>query len=279
MSRQQSITVIPAVIAAVTMLALLIVPTTRWRVVEQIDWSLGGRAPLVSKDVVAQEMRAHSDDVRVQIADATAEKDGRVPRLRALLARFPDSPSLYACILSQAAHDEIDLDRDETYLYNGSQPPDDTRRYRKVASPSALAAFDRDAAAGEKRDPDNAYFPLVRAIGLFAGHRDVAALAMPALMALVLVARSRTRRIPASVGIVIGFSKAAWTTACVAVLVYGALIAATMAQEIRINRDLEAMVRHEGRFCAARIGKRWPGQTEWPSEPNKPAIVSVNGPS
>lgn len=37
---------------------------------------------------------------------------------------------------------------------------------------AALAAFDADAAAGEKLDPDNAYFPFMRAVGLFAAHRD-----------------------------------------------------------------------------------------------------------
>ena len=44
-------------------------------------------------------------------------------------------------------------------------------------APADLAAFDADAAAGERLDPDNAYFPLMRAAGLFAAFRDAEGLA------------------------------------------------------------------------------------------------------
>jgi hypothetical protein len=40
-----------------------------------------------------------------------------------------------------------------------------------------LAAFDRDAAMGEGLDPDNAYFPMMRAVGLLAARQDAQALA------------------------------------------------------------------------------------------------------
>src|SRR5205823_4056767 len=52
---------------------------------------------------------------------------------------------------------------------SGSGQPPSTR--------SALEAFDRDAAAGERLDPDNAFFPFMRSVGLFAEHRDDEALA------------------------------------------------------------------------------------------------------
>ena len=48
---------------------------------------------------------------------------------------------------------------------------------KKAYERSALEAFDRDAAAGERLDPDNAFFPLMRSVGLFAEHRDDEALA------------------------------------------------------------------------------------------------------
>lgn len=41
----------------------------------------------------------------------------------------------------------------------------------------ALAQFDTDAAEGERLEPDNAYFPLMRSVGLFAANRDAEALA------------------------------------------------------------------------------------------------------
>ncbi|MCA1596958.1 MAG: hypothetical protein LC772_11115, partial [Chloroflexi bacterium] len=43
-------------------------------------------------------------------------------------------------------------------------------------TPAALADFDRNAAVGERLAPHNAYFPLMRAVGLFAGHRDCEAM-------------------------------------------------------------------------------------------------------
>jgi hypothetical protein len=47
----------------------------------------------------------------------------------------------------------------------------------KPSAPEALAAFDNDAANGERLDPDNAYFSLIRAVGLYDAHRDAEAIA------------------------------------------------------------------------------------------------------
>src|SRR5262249_21692747 len=47
----------------------------------------------------------------------------------------------------------------------------------ELPSAEALAAYDRDAAVGGRLDPDNAYFPFMRAAGLLAGRRDEEALA------------------------------------------------------------------------------------------------------
>ena len=56
--------------------------------------------------------------------------------------------------------------------------PRAARATRRTAPPPPhLAAFDAEAAAGERLDPDNAYFPLMRAVGLFAAHRDAEGLA------------------------------------------------------------------------------------------------------
>ncbi len=41
-----------------------------------------------------------------------------------------------------------------------------------VATPEDFAEYDRVASEGERTDPDNAYFPVLRAAGLYANHRD-----------------------------------------------------------------------------------------------------------
>lgn len=53
-------------------------------------------------------------------------------------------------------------------------PPSSRPNPQSLIPPAAehLAAYDRDAKEGERLDPDNAYFPLMRAVGLFAARRD-----------------------------------------------------------------------------------------------------------
>lgn len=102
----------------------------------------------------------------------------KVDRLRALEARFPNRPSLYANILRYATQDQVVIHRDEPAMLTGEPAPQlGTDRQTQSSTPEPLAAFDRDAAEGERLDSDNAYFPLMRAVGLFAAHRDDDALA------------------------------------------------------------------------------------------------------
>ena len=71
-----------------------------------------------------------------------------------------------------ATHKEIHLTRPEETLLQAS--PVAQRDARPETPPTAAqeSAFDADAAAGERLDPDNAYFSFMRAAGLFAAHRD-----------------------------------------------------------------------------------------------------------
>jgi hypothetical protein len=179
--------------------ALLIWPTTRWLVRAQLgrlapwgvsasEWpaSLAGVIHGGSERSAAATHRLAAtmpDDFQAQLAAAVTPAPGqpfgvtqKVANLRELARRFPDKPSVYANILRFATGGPVRVHRDEERLIW----PHDSEASRQVQHPSdadQLAAFDRDAAEGERLDQENAYFPLMRAIGLFDAHRDVEALA------------------------------------------------------------------------------------------------------
>lgn len=89
--------------------------------------------------------------------------------LQSLAADFPaHRVAVYAYLLARervwiARDREIDLYTDGVPSFTGQQTS---------CSPEALSIFDQDAAEGERLDPDNSYFPLMRSAGLFAAHRD-----------------------------------------------------------------------------------------------------------
>jgi hypothetical protein len=183
------------------LLALLIAPATRRLVLAQIGLTLPVPATVAS--VAGSELgthpnpfepdiafhNAHSlaaqrpDDLQLQIANAVLLHEGdtskqKIERLRTLESRFADRPSLYANILRYEAmgwvksHHETEQAEMSEYGAGHTQPgkpqPIDVAEY---------AAYDRDAAAGERLNPNNAYFPFMRAIGLFGNSRDAEALA------------------------------------------------------------------------------------------------------
>ena len=107
----------------------------------------------------------------------------KVQRLRALEGRFGDQPSLYANILRYETSGRIRPQHQaEQYDLAGSPLPANIGKkeispVEKAAETVAYAAYDHDAAQGERLDPDNAYFPFMRAVGLFGAHRDDEAIA------------------------------------------------------------------------------------------------------
>ncbi len=149
------------------------------------DFDLGAktelaRPPAALLDLKLQEAAQHyPDDYAIQLA-CTLETRSPLPvdeRMRALIPRFPNHPALYAHILRYATSKEIGFRREEEYLLTGTSAAQSPSYPPPAPTPVQLAAFDRDAAIGERIDPDNAYFPFMRAIGLFAAHRDAEALA------------------------------------------------------------------------------------------------------
>ena len=168
-------------IAFGVLLALLVAPQTRWLVRMQVF-----PAALFRPDRYEQEkqvfVRQHPNDYQIQLAGQTrGDSSAQLDAARRLVLRFPNNASLRANILRYATAKEILMSRDEDFLLSG-QPvpvggsgPNDPKPH--LPTPAHLAAFDADAAVGERLDPDNAYFPFMRAFGLFAAHRDVEGLA------------------------------------------------------------------------------------------------------
>ena len=159
-------------IAFGVLLALLVAPQTRWLV--RLSFTALSVQPGRDGPQRQRIVEAHPNDFQIQLAGRT-EGDTRTPLEynRALVPRFPKSASLRAAILREATTNEVRLHRNEDNLLEGTpvvpfQPGPDN----PVSSPTQLAAFEADAAAGEKLDPKNAYFPFMRAVGLFASHRD-----------------------------------------------------------------------------------------------------------
>ena len=165
----------PLVYAALTALVfalLLLAPPTRWLVrMQAFPGSVGGG------DGRAGFVRSHPDDYQVHLSGQTDfERQTAVHYARSLVPRFPDNPSLRANILRYATEDQIYLKRPEENLLSGQPVPAVSEELGRD-TPAHLAAYDADAAAGERLDPDNAYFPLMRAVALFAAYRDDEALA------------------------------------------------------------------------------------------------------
>jgi len=104
--------------------------------------------------------------------DPLLERQTRNQRIEALCQRFPDNPSAYANVLHYMTIGEVYARRDD----DGSGPdPNADKRSHPVSSES-LERFEAAVQKGRQLDPDNAYFPMMQAVGLFAIHRDAEAL-------------------------------------------------------------------------------------------------------
>lgn len=170
------------------LLALLIAPQSRWLVRCQlalVGLTIGSPfgETTVQEGWAQRAAAAHPADFPMQMVALRGRDTGNsAASLRTLAPRFGSNPSLYANLLRYEVR-RSDADKQGVYL---DRPEEDeleasvvgrTRRTPATPSPAVLAAFDADAARGEQLDPTNAYFPMMRAIGLFAAHRDAAGLA------------------------------------------------------------------------------------------------------
>lgn len=146
-------------------------------------------ADRLQADLTAQRREAdrHPDDFPMQLAAALrTSPSGKVPdvptrllQLRALEPRFADRPALYATLLRIACGNTVRTNRPEEDLQKFFKEGPSGKETRKAtpSRPEDLALFDAEAAEGERLDPDNALFPLLRSVGLFGAGRDDEAIA------------------------------------------------------------------------------------------------------
>ncbi|MEJ5253324.1 MAG: hypothetical protein HPY54_08175 [Chthonomonadetes bacterium] len=118
----------------------------------------------------------HPSDYLAQLSWAMSQTSMQASsqNLRALLPRFGDRPSLYAHILRYSTSSNVVIYRQEEQILAQGRIPDPTSLPPPPPPPppEVLAEFDRIAREGERLDPDNAFFPMMRAVGYFAGKRD-----------------------------------------------------------------------------------------------------------
>ena len=93
-------------------------------------------------------------------------------RLTALSLHFPDRPGPYAHLLRLMTMSTVRQSRSKEEARFQHWMGKAALQDRQIGCAESWAAFDNAAAQGEKLDPDNAYFPLMRAIGLFDAKRD-----------------------------------------------------------------------------------------------------------
>lgn len=176
---------------ATILLVLLVIPATGWLMVLQLRSLVrpfdalypffspyNPRMPSAVKQRRNRIASENPDDYSVQLATALCPDDWQqvAPSLRRILPRFPDKPALYAHIL-RYAYVELGLPhRDEEYLIDGSSPYWKSG-HQPLPKPELLHDLDHIASVGERLDPDNAYFPMMRAAFQFIAHRDENALA------------------------------------------------------------------------------------------------------
>ena len=176
------------------LILLFLIPQTGWIIRRQIpiqwylplptaDWlrsagipNLFPPGPQKAREVLQYEAARHPRDFRRHLTAALDSRGGCKDRFSAvatqLLPLFPREPAVYGELLRYSAGDQVRLYRSEenTYLgltdkLNGDTP-----------DPALLRRFEQWASAGEKLDPDNAFFPYMQALALFDMQRDPEAL-------------------------------------------------------------------------------------------------------
>ena len=175
-------------------LALFLWPVTHWLVRSQITSAFlpnrfnvemeffGNTSSGKPGNEVSEVAKRHPDDIAMQFVEATqtrAKEQDRLPamaRVMTLTQRFPDNSELSANALRIANRGPVMVHRDENSLLEGVIPQHPEGEKFAPNREEYLAWFDKVAEEGERLEPDNAYFPFMHSISLFATHRDDEAL-------------------------------------------------------------------------------------------------------
>ncbi len=130
-------------------------------------------------DKIVRLVAENPADYTVQLAFAVYGPDAH-PRsigLIALLGKFPREPSAYAAALRICTIEGVRIERpEEDPPATSASDPALGHLMQPSPTPSQFKEYDDVAQRGERIDPENAYFPMMRAVGLFAVRRDEMAL-------------------------------------------------------------------------------------------------------
>lgn len=164
------------------LITILIVPTLRGLFFLPLSMLVFNGNPTQLRRPVSETAAQFPDNFRVQLAAAHLTKaDGiagntmpdyeaaEVSNLAKFEGRYPDNPATYGLVLRwttanllAARIEGMLLNGPLAYKVTGTTPP----------SSEFFAFYDRTAAAGERLDPNNGYFPMLRSTCLFGEHRD-----------------------------------------------------------------------------------------------------------
>jgi hypothetical protein len=190
-------------VAGIAMTIVLLLPQTSWLARPQLPAALGVwsqsdilgmtglnlspedmpltwlRYPRLDTQALAMQkagvLRTHPQDIETQIAGTASEiqeSEENTDALRHLVKQCPHAPEIYASILRYAVSDEASLSRRSERDILLDRP---SMHYFSPQKPEEIIATKRfilEARQGEKLDPQNAYFPLMRSIGLFSLRQD-----------------------------------------------------------------------------------------------------------
>ncbi|MEY3602928.1 MAG: hypothetical protein RL169_2172, partial [Armatimonadota bacterium] len=159
---------------------------------------LGGINPLaIFKGTESERIKerafiaAHSDDATIQFGGAlrgnvplktlgTLDSAERSEQLRRVSAKFPSHPEILAATLRAESQGEVLVHRADAMQFLENRPAPKTGTVavkQKVSDAAAVKRFIEQCLLGERVDPDNAYFPLLRAMAYTELRQDKAAFA------------------------------------------------------------------------------------------------------
>ncbi|MCX6366955.1 MAG: hypothetical protein NTX57_09630 [Armatimonadetes bacterium] len=142
--------------------------------VKQSDLPLGGFGPKISSPSPESAVPP-SRELPVRLA-STTQLSGRVKwaALQALAQEVPESPAVHATLLRMGCKNGGSVGVGHQALQDELRPPQ-YANYTSTPNPDEAgdaAIMLRSCAAGEKLDPDNAYFPAMAAIAHYSLNQD-----------------------------------------------------------------------------------------------------------